>query len=218
MAIVFKNTTKVDEVAEFVFNSLKKQLAQGKKVLLFLAGGSAIPVAVQISKLLEKSEHKNLIITLTDERYVPVGHFNSNYFQLIEKGFKVKELKFIPVLTGDDLTTTTKKFSQFLEEEFLKADYKISLFGIGTDGHTAGIMPESSAVTSLDLVASFDTPVFSRITLTPRAIEELDEAVVWAQGKDKWEVLKELKNDININIQPAQVLKKVPLLTIFTDL
>ena len=70
---------------------------------------------------------------------------------------------------------------------------------------------------------------FSRITITPFAIKKLDEAVIWAQGEEKWEVIKNLKNDIparphegsgaggDITKQPAQILKKVPLLTIFTD-
>jgi hypothetical protein len=37
------------------------------------------------------------------------------------------------------------------------------------------------------------------------------------QGKEKWEVLKSLEKNISIIKQPAQVLKEVPLLTIFTD-
>ena len=34
---------------------------------------------------------------------------------------------------------------------------------------------------------------FSRITITPKVIEKLDEAIVWAQGEEKWEVLKNLE-------------------------
>jgi 6-phosphogluconolactonase/glucosamine-6-phosphate isomerase/deaminase len=67
------------------------------------------------------------------------------------------------------------------------------------------------------LVCGYDTPTFSRITITPKAIEKLDEAVVWMQGENKWNVLKDLEKDIDIKKQPAQILKKVPLLTIFTD-
>jgi 6-phosphogluconolactonase/glucosamine-6-phosphate isomerase/deaminase len=49
-------------------------------------------------------------------------------------------------------------------------------------------------------------------------IEKLDEAVVWAQGKDKWKIVENLLGEnIPIDKQPAQILKKVPLLTIFSD-
>ena len=92
------------------------------------------------------------------------------------------------------------------------------MFGIGADGHTAGILPESKAVMSQDMAFGYDTPTFSRITITPKVIERLDEVVVWVQGEEKWKVVKDLMSeDINITKQPAQILKKVPLLTIFSD-
>ena len=68
-----------------------------------------------------------------------------------------------------------------------------------------------------DLAFGYDTATFSRITITFKAIEKLDGAVVWAQGKDKWKVLEELQTDISLIKQPAQILKKIPLLTIFSD-
>ena len=123
----------------------------------------------------------------------------------------------IPVLIDDDRNITTKKFIKILEEELKLADYRIGLFGIGVDGHTAGILPNSLAIQCQDLVCSYDTSVFSRITITPKVIEKLDEAIVWAQGEEKWEVLKNLEKNIDINLEPAQILKKVPLLTIFSD-
>ena len=105
-----------------------------------------------------------------------------------------------------------------LEQEFKRAKYKIGLFGIGKDGHTAGILPNSVAIECKDLVCGYDTLVFSRITITPNAIKQLDEAVVFAQGEEKWSVLENLINEnIDIMKQPTQVLKKVPLLTIFSD-
>ena len=135
-----------------------------------------------------------------------------------EKGFDIKDAKIIPTLTGDSRDITTKKFIEILEEEFKKADYKIGLFGIGADGHTAGILPNSVATESKDLACGYDTELFSRITLTFRAIEKLDEVVAFAQGEEKWEVLDDLqKKDIDVKVQPAQILKKVPVLTIFTD-
>ena len=101
----------------------------------------------------------------------------------------------IPILVDDDRNITTEKFDMVLKQEFEKADYKVGLFGVGTDGHTAGILPESGAINSENLAYSYDTPTFSRITMTPKAIEQLDEAVVWAQGEDKWKVIKDLNDE-----------------------
>ncbi len=223
MSIVLKTTTKPEDAAEFVASAIFHKLKGGKRVLLFLTGGSSISVGVKIGEILKEQADENLMenltITLTDERYGPIDHFNSNYFQLTEKGFALSGAKIIPILIDDDRNITTEKFNKILNEELTRAEYKIGLFGIGVDGHTAGMLPESGAINSEDLAFSYDTSTFSRITITPKAIEKLDEAVIWAQGNDKWNVLQDLaKNEIDIIKQPAQILKKVPLLTIFSDM
>jgi 6-phosphogluconolactonase/glucosamine-6-phosphate isomerase/deaminase len=218
MGFSIKTGTKADDAAEFIVSSILNQLDEGKHILFFLAGGSSISVAVKIAEFLRKYPHKNLTITLTDERYGPIDHFNSNYFQLMEKGFDLPQAKIVPILTDDDRNITTEKFNTILNQELMIAEYKIGLFGIGADGHTAGILPGSIALRSEDLACSYDTPIFSRITITPKVIEKLDEAVVFMQGEQKREILKNLEKDIDINLEPAQILKKIPLLTIFTDL
>ena len=92
------------------------------------------------------------------------------------------------------------------------------MFGVGVVGHTAGILPDSEAVTIEDLVCSYDTTTFSRITITEKAILKFDEAVAFIKGEEKWgEVKNLLEEDIDVSKQPSQILKKVPLLTIFTD-
>ena len=222
MSLIIKTTTRPEDAANFIVSSVLNKLELGKRVLFFVAGGSSISVGVKVAEILrgypDKKLIENLTITLTDERYGPIDHFNSNYFQLMEKGFSLPQAKIIPILKDDDFNVTIKKFEDTLNEEFKIAEYKIGLFGVGSDGHTAGILPESNAVNSKDLAFGYNTLTFSRITMTPKAIEKLDEAVVWAQGKDKWGVLEDLAGaEEEILKQPAQILKKVPLLTIFSD-
>ena len=217
MNLNIKTTTKTDDAADFIASSILKQLNLGKRVLFFVTGGSSISVAVKVSELINIHPHSNLTVMLTDERYGPLDHADSNWYQLIKNGFNLREAKLIPVLNGDNNTITTELFNINLDKEIKNNDYKIGLFGIGLDGHTAGILPDSIAVNSLDLACGFDAYKFSRITITEKTIEKLDEAVVWVQGQEKWEMLENLQEDIDIIKQPAQILKKVPLLTIFTD-
>lgn len=222
MSIEIKTTTNLEDAAHFIVLSVLGQLQLGKHVLFFVTGGSSISVAVKVADILREHPKQNLTqnltIMLTDERYGVVGHADSNWQQLIEKGFNLPQAKQIPILTGDSRDITTEKFNASLDQELKAADYKISLFGIGKDGHTAGILPDSPAVVSESLAFGYDTPTFSRITVTPKVIEKLDEVVVWVQGEEKWEVIENLKEkNIDITKQPAQILKKVPLLTIFTD-
>lgn len=218
MSFTVKTTVKIEEAGKFIASSILDQLNLGKHVLFFVPGGSALSLAVEVAKLIKKHSHQNLTIMLTDERYGPSDHFNSNYFQLMEKGFDLPQAKIIPVLTENDIANTTEKFESNLNEELKLADYKIGLFGVGVDGHTAGILPDSIAVHCQTLACSYDTPVFSRITITSKVIEKLDAAIIWAQGEEKWKVIKNLEKDIDINLEPMQILKKVPLLTIFTNM
>jgi 6-phosphogluconolactonase/glucosamine-6-phosphate isomerase/deaminase len=210
--------TVTENSADSLALSISTQLNSGKPVLFLVGGGSGIAVSVKVSEILEKNlNQKNLTIMPTDERYGPVGHPDSNWQQLTEKGFSLPDAKLIPVLRGEDTITTTQKFAQTLKEEFSKDSYKIGLFGIGADGHTAGILPGSDAVDSPDLAYTYKTPTFERITMTPKAILQLDEIVLYAEGKNKWKTLTELKQDKDIHEQPAQILKKVKKLKIFTD-
>lgn len=222
MSFEIKTTTNPEDAANHVVLSILNQLQLGKHVLFFTTGGSSISVAVKVSDILREHPKQtltqNLTVMMTDERYGPVGHADSNWQQLIEHGFNLNQAKLIPILTGDSRDITTEKFNAVLDQELKAADYKIGLFGIGKDGHTAGILPGSPAISSENLAFGYDTETFSRITMTPKAIEKLDEAVVWVQGEEKWEVVENLKEkSIDIINQPAQVLKKVPLLKTFTD-
>jgi 6-phosphogluconolactonase/glucosamine-6-phosphate isomerase/deaminase len=226
MSLNFITTTKPEDVASFVARAIIHELQFGKRVLFFVTGGSSISVGVKVSKILREDKNidqkliQNLTVMLTDERYGPDGHPDSNWQQLLQKGFSLPGAKLIPTLSGDNIEITTKKFNQNLARELSVAKenkYKIGLFGIGKDGHTAGILPESVAVNSMELASAYTTATFSRITMTPKAIINLDQAVVFTQGGEKWPVLEDLNKEIDINKQPAQILKKVPILTIFTD-
>lgn len=217
MSLNIKTTTNVKDPAMLAVDSILRGLKAGKKVLLFVTGGSSISVAEEMSQMLQGEDLRNLTVMLTDERYGPVGHPDSNWQQLLEGGFDLADATLIPVLVGEDMDETVKIFCHSLKEELDKAEYKIGLFGIGMDGHTAGIIPESVAVKSKELACGYIAPSFSRITITFNTIEKLDEAIVWMQGAQKWGVIDKLKEEIEIEKQPAQILKKVPLLTIFTD-
>ncbi|MDD5721565.1 MAG: 6-phosphogluconolactonase [Candidatus Pacebacteria bacterium] len=225
MNINLKMTTKVEEAAGFMADSILSQLKTGRQVLFFVTGGSSIAVGAKVSELLRNSPERNLIknitVMMTDERYGPLDHPDSNWYQQMQKGFSLPGAKLIPILDGSDRASTTLKFNANLSRELMddkEKRYKIGLFGIGADGHTSGILPGSEAVNSEDLAYGYDTPTFSRVTITPKVIEKLDEVVVWVQGKEKWGVVKDLlEKDIEILKQPAQILKKVPILTIFSD-
>jgi 6-phosphogluconolactonase/glucosamine-6-phosphate isomerase/deaminase len=206
--------------ADFIADIITKKLAIGEHVLWFATGGSSITVSALAASQIKNVDHSKLTVMMTDERYGPVGHKDSNWQQLIEKGFSLPQATLIPLLDGGTIEETTLNFGQKVEMELNKHSYKIGQFGIGADGHTCGIIPNTVAADEkLEEFSIFHkTPTFDRITITPKTILKLDEGVVFMQGQEKWHVVDDLiSKELGIPEQPAQVLKKIPKLTIFTD-
>lgn len=220
-SLSIKNTTEASDAAEFLAASILRELRRGKRVLWFATGGSSVRVGILVAKILSEDGGDacgNLTVTLTDERYVEPGHADSNWHELMEGGFDIPGAELIPVLGGGDMEETNKKWSGILEEEMKNADFRIGLFGIGADGHTAGILPGSPAVDAAGPSAAYSGGKFERITITPETVIKLNEAVAFVQGEPKWPIIEDLEGgDKSISEQPAQILKQIPTLTIFTD-
>ncbi len=211
-------TTKdIGQIGDFIATAINRELSLGKQVLWFVSGGSSIPLEVDVSRKIKEFSPGKLVVTLADERYGLIDHSNSNWYKLKNLGFKIDGAKLVPFLVGKDISTTTLETRLKLKDELSTAEYKIGVFGVGIDGHTAGILPRSDSVRSNELVCTYETDLHDRITITPKTIAMLDEAIVYAMGEIKWQVIENLKLDIPVADQPAQILKQIPLLTIFSD-
>lgn len=207
------------QIIDYLEEVISSQLQMGKSVLWLVPGGSAMSVPSQVSKRLQSTDTSQLFVTLTDERYGQVGHQDENWLQLSDLGFVLGNGGGYRVLTGDDIQLTTEKYYLKLADLFGQYDFKIGMFGIGADGHTAGIKPGSVAVDSQNFAESFSGDDFQRITMTPKAVRLLDEVVAFAYGDDKHLTLKQiLTTDLPLIDQPAQVLKTVDRSTLFSDM
>ena len=215
--INFKNITDQKVIAETIAEAIVSQLEAGKKVFWLIPGGSAIAVAVEAAKIIIGAPYEHLTVTLTDERYGELNHSDSNWLQLQQAGFYLPEAHLIPVISGKDKIATSEDYAMQLKDGLANADYAIGFFGIGADGHTAGILPGSPAVHSENLTADYTAGNYERITITPKVIAQLSEAFVYAVGESKWEALSKLETEVDLDEEPAQILKQVPKLTIFTD-
>ena len=207
-----------EQAAQHLINSLEKHLEKGEKVLLLLSGGSGINIAVKISDALKNLNLSNLYVSLMDERHGEIGHANENWQQLLDAEFKLVGANLYRPLINKSLKETAESFSIWLDEKIKITDYKIALFGIGSDGHTAGIKPHSAAVNCDESVAYFSGEDFERFTITPKVIQKIDEAVIQASGDDKRPTLYKLINEqIPLDDQPAQILKSVKNATLYTN-
>lgn len=198
--------------------TIKKLLGEHKKVLWLISGGSGGKVSVDVAKTLQDTSLENLYVTLSDERYGPVGHADENWQLLLNDGFALPGASLYRPLIGLDRTETTTQFAAWLSTTLDSVDYVIGLFGIGADGHTAGIKPHSEAVQAVTLAASYAGDDFERITITPAFIRRIDEAVIQAFGEDKFATIGQLLTQtVPVDVQPAQTLKQLSKVTIYSN-
>lgn len=191
-----------------------------RRVLWLVPGGSNIPISVIVMNSLPKKLQANLTVALTDERYGAPNHLDSNWLQLREAGFRPGVAKIIPVLgnrpmpLGETITAYEKNLKQALDE----VDLVIGQFGIGPDGHIAGILPNSSAAIDKNLVCGYQAPTFTRITLTPAGFKYVDAAYVFAFGDEKLQTLQNLLDkNLPIAKQPSQILKTIEEVYVYND-
>lgn len=165
----------------------------------------------------ELTEH--LTILLTDERFGEVGHPDSNAKQLQDAGFQPKKATFVPVLDADySREETRKRYEEAVKSAVEQASVTIGQFGIGSDGHIAGILPHSSAATADGWFTIYDAPPFVRATLTFQALRHIDAAYAMAFGSSKREALLNLRDkNLPLGDQPSQILKEMAEAYVFND-
>lgn len=208
-----------DGVADLT-ERLVRELADGKKVLWLVSGGSNIPASVQVMDNISDNLSRHLTVALADERYGEPGHAESNWRQLEETGFNGKQAELLKVLeAGATLDETVERYARSISQTLEDTDLVIAQLGIGPDGHLAGILPGSpAAAEGTTPVAGYDAPPLKRITLTFPAFRHVTAAYAFAFGKPKKEALKALySGDLPLAEQPAQILKELPEAYLYSD-
>jgi 6-phosphogluconolactonase/glucosamine-6-phosphate isomerase/deaminase len=204
---------------QLLIDRLTTALSTGQKVLWLVPGGSNIAAVIKVMQALTPDLTAHLTITLTDERYGVEGFADSNAAQLLAQGFDTKQAVWLPVLVGDrSLAETRLAYEVTIRQALNNVDTVIGQFGIGPDGHICGILPGSPATASPDMVAAYEAPSFTRVTLTAHALKHLNVAVAMVFGDDKHEALLRLRDEtIPYVDQPSQILKELPEAYVYND-
>ncbi len=204
---------------KIITERLTDELIQGKKVLWLISGGSNIIASVNIMQQLPAPLTRNLTIMMMDERYGSLGHENSNEAQLLNAGFDFKQATMLHILSvSSSLYAAKKRYEQLTKQAIAASEIIIAQLGMGADGHIAGILPDSAAINSPDFVAAYDSPPFTRLTLTPHALKHVSVGYLLAFGDAKKPALQLLSQKlVPYAVQPAQLLKELPECYVFND-
>ena len=212
--------TTPEQVVEHVSNRLTDILGTHGRVLWFVSGGSNISLTVAILNRIPPDLKPRLAIYLSDERYnEDVEYPESNLFKLAHAGLTPDGATVIPVLApGLSMEEAVERYDNAVTVGLKEASYVFAYFGMGADGHIAGILPASSSVTSTKAVAGYEAADYRRITITPAIFNKIDEAIIVSFGEGKHEALANLHDKkLSVKKQPAQLMKKVPIATVYND-
>lgn len=221
--------------AHFLGTEISTCLAQrkGRPTLLLLSGGSALAVLDSI----KIDDWTPVTITLLDERFEPDEAHNN--FRALEQTPWYTRVRtaggtFIStrIQAADTRDTVAERLEQKLHEwmHHHANGQMIALFGMGADGHTAGIFPfpedpaSSKQWFSGDrLVVAYDASdknaLAERVTTTHTLHQQIAHAFVYITGEDKRAALANvLQNTATLPELPAQIFHMLPDVTLATTL
>ena len=180
-----------------------------------LSGGST-PKA--IFKLLASPLYRDQIdwshvhLFWSDERCVSEKSPESNFFMAMEAGFSSLNIpkNQIHRMQGDasDLEVSADLYQKLIEKHVPHAEFDLIMLGMGDDGHTASLFPDTKGLHIEDkLVIENFIPKLNawRLTFSYSLINKAKNIAIYVMGKSKAPVLKQvLKGPFHFVSLPIQ--------------
>jgi 6-phosphogluconolactonase len=187
--------------AEFLYNTLKTLSENKKKISIALSGGSTpLPILVLLKEY--KLNWENFNFFMVDERNVPTSNSSSN-FGNIEKVFfrNVNSSSHSMINKNYSIENCAINYEKLLCSKIPSGEngfpvFDLILLGIGDDGHTASLFPNTKGLNEIEKgVIKNNVPQLStdRITLTYPVILNASKIIILAKGAVKDEILKDIK-------------------------
>jgi 6-phosphogluconolactonase len=208
----------IKSVAQLIVKNAAEQIAFKNKFTIALSGGNT-PIA--LFKLLASPSFaaqinwKRVFIFWVDERCVPLDDTENNaynaYLHLLNHVPLPKQNIFrIPV---EETPINAAIYYEATIKIFFKSDipsFDMILLGMGDDGHTASLFPNSALLNDEKKLVS---EVFVanknswRVTLMPSCINNAKHKIFLVNGTQKKQMLKKvLHTEKNISLYPAQLI------------
>ena len=214
----------VDELNEFAANEFaricQKSIAARGQFTVALSGGSTpkkLNVLLASDAFRSKIEWQKVHFFFGDERFVAPASDESNFRMANETLFSKLEIPKENVHRFLTETGEAKSVAEKMENEiraFFNLEknelprFDLIFLGMGDDGHTASLFPETAALNEKEKIAAENyVPKFEtfRLTFTYPAINNARNIIFLVAGEDKAAALREvLEGDFNYEKFPSQ--------------
>lgn len=211
------------ELANWVAERLREALTRQGQALLVVSGGSTpVPFFEALSQ--QVLDWSQVHITLADERWVAPEHADSNE-RLVRQHLlrnRAAEARFIPLKTPATSVALGWPDTQAALAS-LPWPATVTVLGMGGDGHTASLFPQSAEWPDAWQTSHRCLPVgvpalpnvqLERISLTPAALLDAEHIVLHCTGAAKWPLIEKASQPGPIEALPVRLVlcqERVPV-------
>lgn len=218
--LIFKD---INEIADYVlewWKELSEITVTGKGQFTAAISGGKTPVAFYQKLSTEKNlQWDKIHVFLVDERFVPYESGENNYHSInktLLRHVAIPARNVHPILTSESSPqVSAKRYEKDLISYFKITGSKLPQFdlillGMGEDGHTASLFPDTASVKEKKHLAIAVSPEGQgkkdRITITLPVINNARNIMFLITGKNKAKVVRDVIEGKN-NLLPAAMVR-----------
>lgn len=197
------------------FIQLAKQAISERDAFHVALSGGSTPKAI-FQSLSEETNRAQIdwskvFLWWSDERSVGPEHEDSNYRMAMDAGFAdlpITPEQIFRMKGEDEIEAHAQEYENLILEHVPEQKFDLVMLGMGEDGHTASLFPETHALHSDGrlIVANFIPKLDTwRMTFTYKLINQARHVVIYVIGESKAAMLKQiLQGEYNPDKFPLQ--------------
>ena len=206
LLILGEKPETIEYCAEQIIELACRSISEKGAFYIALSGGST-PSAIYA--LLASDKYKNSIdwqkvyLFWSDERAVPASSPESNFHMSMTSGLDklpLNKSKIYRMVAEENIAANALKYETIIKQTVPGAQFDLVMLGVGEDGHTASLFPDTTALSSDQrLVVENFVPQKSswRMTFTFQCINQAKLSIIYCLGASKAQIVQEtLKVDL----------------------
>ncbi|NCO75136.1 MAG: 6-phosphogluconolactonase [Cyanobacteria bacterium] len=206
----------ITEATPLIINKIKDAIAKNDICTIALAGGST-PKPIYEAIAEENLPWDKIHIFWGDERYVLPNHPDSNEKMARESwldkvNFPVNNIHPMPTMSNNPQTDADKHNQELLDFFGITSGFPtfdLILLGMGDDGHTASLFPQTKALEVRDRLITMGNKEDSlRLTFTVPLINQANCVIFLVSGSNKQDALQQVFSETgDSNQYPSKLIQ-----------
>lgn len=180
-------------------HTAQRSIQQRGRFAVALSGGSTPKAIYAALAHVKDIDWKHVWLFWSDERAVPPDHPDSNYKMAMDSGFSslpIPPSQIFRMKTDEQIEAHAREYEDIIRNRLGPHFFDLVMLGVGEDGHTASLFPQTAALSSNQLVIPNYIPHLQswRMTFTFSCINQSRKPVIYALGSSKKNIVPRVLN------------------------